>query len=96
MSHFLLISSSEIFESPAHEDNGVAIGDTQVFLLSKTAAAALNKARPAGTPFTASWQQNVKWFTKFTEHADHNSPEYVRFARGTKHTDRWYAHAVAF
>ena len=96
MSHFKLIRTSEIFESPAHEDNGVAIGDTQVFLCSATASRALTKARPRGTAFTADASRNVKWFKKFMHHADHNSPEFVRFARGVSKYDRWYAEAVAF
>jgi hypothetical protein len=95
MSHFKLLSSSEIFESPVHEDNGVSIGDTQSYLCSATASAALNKARPAGTPFKAASFTNRKWFDKFCKHADHNSPEYVSFSKGLR-TNRWYAQAVSF
>ena len=95
MSHFKLIRTDDMFESPAHEDNGVSIGDTQLFLCSATASAALNKARPAGHSFVANNSSNVKWFKKFIRHADHNYPEFVKFARGLK-TDRWYAQAVSF
>lgn len=95
MSHFILISQQEMFESPMHEDNGVSIGDSTTWLCSKTAAAAINAARPAGRAFTANSTTNRKWLDKFTAHTGHD-PEYIRFARGIKHTDRWYARAISF
>jgi len=95
VAHFLKISSIELFQSPMHEENGVSIGDNDTYLLSRTAAAVLNKARPAGRSFTANSWTNKKWFDKFVKHTSFR-PEYILFARGKVNQDRWYARAISF
>jgi len=93
MSHFKLIRSDSMYESPMHEDNGLSIGELSTYLCSATATKALDESRPAGRRFNADNFQNEKWYYKFIKHTG-EKPEYLKFAKGE--SGRWYAQATYF
>lgn len=92
MTHFKLVRSSEMYESSAHEDNGVSIGDTEVYLASHVVSNYI-VAEGLGAKFVANSHRHSTLFWKFCRHTD-TGPEYVSFKRGA--SGRMYCEAVSF
>lgn len=89
MSHFKLINTDEVLNGPV--DYSTPVGESAIFICSKTVKNALEASRPAAKKFTANMKHNAKWLDKFSEHMDAN-PDFVEFARGKSGV--WYARAV--
>ena len=83
MTHFIRIAT---------DDDHIPY-ETDIYLCSRTVAAAINAARPAGRRFQARDAVNSKWFDKFIEHTGLAYTE-LSFSRGRTHLDRWYVQAV--
>ena len=84
MSHFKFVRNLVHHQEPY---------EVEIFLCSKTCAAAIDDSRPARRNFRASEHQNVAWFDKFVKHTGEN-PSELLFQKGAKNTSRWYVACV--
>jgi hypothetical protein len=91
---FIEVRSEPMYESPAHEENGLSIGDCKIFRLSAALSAELSEQKPAGRSFQSNASRDARWF-HIAETATQSAPEQVTFKRGLK-SDRWYASALYF
>ena len=89
MAHFNLIKTDDIHNGPV--DYSSPVGNSAIFVCSKTVKNALETSRPAARSFTANAKHNSHWLEKFSIHTD-GYPDFVKYARGKSGV--WYAQAV--
>jgi len=87
--HYRLIKTDDILSGPV--DYSTPVGNTAVFICSKTVRSAIESSKPKTKKFTANLKHNRKWLDKFNTFTDAN-PDFVVYKKAK--SGMWYAQAV--